>query len=495
MKYYHLNLVFLLYFSILITVKAQEEPQISFEPYTFETQDKQHKIEAELGTLTVTKNRRKKDQTQLQLKFVRFKSTNPNPGNPIVYLAGGPGGSGIATARGSRFDLFMAMREIGDVIAFDQRGTGMSDGPAPYQNYWAYPLDQPLEKAKVNQVIGEFAQKAKAYWEEKGEDLSAYNTNESADDINDLRMALGAEKISLWSISYGSHLALATLRRHEKSLDKIILAGVEGLHQTVKLPGDTQKLLEKIDALIKADKNARKVYPDFLGDLEKLLDKVEKEPVMVSTQHPLTGSPIEVAIGKYELQILLSNTLSGPQSFARLPYMVHQMLKGDFSPISKWAVYTHGGDISAMSTAMDVASGINQERIEQVQSEAQETLLSDAINFPYMAHYQAWTDLDLGYSFRSPVSSDLPVLCISGTLDGRTPPSNAEEILQYLPNGYHLVIQGAGHSDPLFLSSPIIKSVMLDYMKGKAVGDRKIKLDPVKVLRFAEQMKQNGPKP
>jgi pimeloyl-ACP methyl ester carboxylesterase len=58
----------------------------------------------------------------IELAFVRFKSTAKNPGPPIVYLAGGSGGSGIGAARGSRFPLFMALREIADVIAFDQSG-------------------------------------------------------------------------------------------------------------------------------------------------------------------------------------------------------------------------------------------------------------------------------------------------------------------------------------------------------------------------------------
>ena len=46
-----------------------------------------------------------------------------------------------------------------------------------------------------------------AHWKEQGVDLAAYTTNESADDLEALRHALGAATISLWSISYGTHLA------------------------------------------------------------------------------------------------------------------------------------------------------------------------------------------------------------------------------------------------------------------------------------------------
>ena len=54
--------------------------------------------------------------------------------------------------------------------------------------------------------------------------------------------------------------------------------------------------------------------------------------------------------------------------------------------------------------------------------------------------------------FGAPVRSDIPALLISGTLDGRTPVRNGEEVLEYLPKAQHLIIEGAGHSDPLFLS-------------------------------------------
>ncbi|MGH9957922.1 MAG: alpha/beta fold hydrolase, partial [Pyrinomonadaceae bacterium] len=77
---------------------------------------------------------------------------------------------------------------------------------------------------------------------------------------------------------------------------------------------------------------------------------------------------------------------------------------------------------------------------------------------------------------------NVPVLFISGTLDARTPVSNAEEYRAGFPNSTHLIIKGAVHSDPLFLSSPKIKDVMLEFMKGVPVSTTKITLPPMKFM-------------
>ena len=87
-----------------------------------------------------------------------------------------------------------------------------------------------------------------------------------------------------------------------------------------------------------------------------------------------------------------------------------------------------------------------------------------------------------GKTFRAPVKTRIPALFISGTLDVRTPPSSAEEVRRGLPNSIYLKIDGAVHSDPLFLSSPKIKDVMLEFMKGQKVSTTGITLERLKFL-------------
>src|SRR5215213_2467701 len=248
------------------TICAQPRSNtLKIKPYTFET-NKKEKVDAEFGTLFVTENRSDRESNLIELAFVRFKSTAKNPGPPIVYLAGGPGGSGIGAARGSRFPLFMALREIADVIAFDQRGTGFSKPNLTCLNRNALPLDvAPAREAAIKE-LRENASECAFYWRNvQRVDLTGYNTNESADDLEDLRKALGANQISLWTISYGTHLAFAAMSRHPNSIHRAILAGTEGPDHTYKLPSNIQKHLEDLAAVIKTDPHIGNEIPDFLG--------------------------------------------------------------------------------------------------------------------------------------------------------------------------------------------------------------------------------------
>src|SRR6185295_9354711 len=146
------------------------------------------------GSLFVPERRSDPQSNLIELAFVRFKSTSTTPGPPIVYLAGGPGGSGIGAARGSRFPLFMAMREVGDVIAFDQRGTGFSKPNLTCLQNIDLPLDVPPSADSVMKVMRARSEQCAFYWKNvQRVDLAGYNTNESADDLDDLRKALGAK--------------------------------------------------------------------------------------------------------------------------------------------------------------------------------------------------------------------------------------------------------------------------------------------------------------
>ncbi len=465
------------------TAHAQKAGELTIEPYVFES-SKKEKIQAEFGRFKVPENRSKKNEKKIELVFVRFKSTSKNPGSPIVYLAGGPGGSGIQSAKYGRFKLFMAMREFGDVIAFDQRGTGQSTPSLKCSNPFDLPLDQPMTRTSL---VKEERAKIKACaekWEKEGVDVSAYNTVENANDLNDLRKALGVKKISLWGISYGTHLALATIRQHGKYIDRSILAGVEAMDDTHKLPSNTDKLLGELSKRLKADPKLSKKIPNLNDLMNKVHKRLALKPASVEVTNPKTKKKHSVTVGLFDLQFLLSNFSGSNEAQSILPKLYHSMNKGDFSLLAQQiGRYRKRVNSNLMSIAMDCASGISKKRFAQIEREKQTAIYANAINMPFPEICSAINYKNLGKSFRRQVKSKVPVLFISGTLDGRTPVSNAEAAIKGFKNNSHLIIDGAGHSDPLFLSSPKIKDTMMKFMGRKKLPSI-INIEMEKPFRF-----------
>ena len=463
--------------------------KITIEPYMFESA-KGEKVDAELGRLIVPENRKAPNGRQVELAFVRFKQTGSGKGSPIVYLAGGPGGSGIGAAQGSRFSLFMAMREFGDVIAFDQRGTGQSKPSLGCKQK----LDLPPSVAGVREaMIARVMQRAEACRKQlaaEGLDLSAYNTEENADDIESLRIALGAERVSLWSISYGTHLALAAIKRHPKSIDRAIMAGVNGLDDRRKLPSDAEAALLEVSRLAKRDAELSALIPDVHALMMKVFADLEKGPVTAEVVNPQTKQPEKVSVSKLDVQFITAQSLGSARFVRSIPALFYAMSKGDYKEMALMSagMKFNGMPGSAMFYSMDCASDGSPERYARIKREERSALLGNAFNFLFADVCPTWNVKDLGPSFRSPVRSDVPVLMISGTLDGRTPPARAEDVRKGFPNGVHLIVEGASHDDDLWFSTPVIKESIVGFMKGeKLAPTRTVPVEPAIKFRMPQQ--------
>ena len=456
---------------------------LTLTPIRFGTTDRRMKaqvIDAEEGHLRVPERHAKPDGREITVHFVRFESTSDNPAAPIVYLAGGPGGSGTWSSSGDRFPLFQRMREVADVIAYDQRGTWSTEPYMVCPGSWSYPLDQPKNESTLEQAMKPYLDECREHWGAKA-NLSAYNSIESAEDLEALRIALGAEKLTLWGISYGTHLGLAYIRAHPDRVQRAILAGIEGPDHTYKLPARIDAIVHRVAEALRADKKASRVLPDFLGSLKQTLARLEKEPVTIELKHPETKEKVKVVLGPNDLRRGVYSVLGEREDIEELIERGLPVLQGDFKEMAKGALNSRLENRElVMSLSMDCASGATAARREMIREQGRTALLGDAINASLRATCANWPVDDLGDDYRSPVRGDMPVLFISGTLDIKTPPENAEDVLAGFPNGHHLVIHGGSHDDDLFLSSPKIAEAMIGFLRGEKVIDR-VELEP---LRF-----------
>jgi pimeloyl-ACP methyl ester carboxylesterase len=298
--------------------------------------------------------------------------------------------------------------------------------------------------------------------------------------VEALRQALEAPKISLWSTSYGTHLALAVIRRHERGVHRAILAGAEGPDHTLKLPGVVRSQFAEIAQIYEADPNLSNVVPDLLGSIQTLCMRLEDQPVTVEVTDRETGQRVTVTVGSFDLQLFAASILGRIQAIQAFPSAVHAMSGGDFTPLAQFALDFRRAPLgSAMSWMMDCASGASEERHAQFEREAKEFPMGGLTDFPFPNVCDAWGSPDLGPAFRAPVRSGVPVLFISGALDGRTPASNVEEIRRGFPNSLHVVIENTAHGDHLLLSTPETGELMLQFLKGEPISATRIPAPPL----------------
>lgn len=481
-------------FASLIAI-AQQPPaqrklgELWFEPFQFNMQGTM--VDGELGRLVVKENRAKADSRLIELAFVRLKSTAAKPGFPVVYLDGGPGSSAIGLAQVPDYmRAFQKLREVGDVILLDQRGVGRSRPNLTQITPDPLPADIFNDKAKAQ---AEFTKRFKAsaeHFRSQGVDLSAYNTRESAHDVDDIRKALGAEKVNLVGFSYGTHLGLACIRYHGANLNRVVLFGTEGPDHTEKLPSTSDNAVRRLAKIAAADPEIGPKAPDLYATLKRVLEKLEKEPAKVTVTDRRANKPVELTVSNVGLQFLIMRDLGDTNDLPIFPAWFVTMDRGDYSILSRFAERRYnqfGGGSPVMTVMVDGASGATVKRRRQIEREAKTSILGDIVNFPSFFIPGISEGTDLGDEFRGPINTAVPTLFFSGELDNNTQPFQADEVRKSFKNSTHIVIPNAGHES--MLTDERCQQTMVDFLNGTDVSKVKIALPPLTFVPIPEEKK------
>ena len=435
---------------------------IRWAPYQLELQSGE-KWTGELGMLDVPLLRRAPTKGHLTLRFARLPATAKADGPPIVYLAGGPGSSGIEAATGARSRLFERLRAHGDVILLDQRGTGMSDPPPECSTPWHFPAEAAATEANTNRSLEEAIRFCAAEWRRKGVAPEAYNTADNAGDVADLIRALGLRKARIIGISYGTFLGFALLRDHGALVEKAMFAGTEGPDNTIKLPTQADVVLDGLSKRLSA-----KDGPALIDQVERVFARLERSPVKVKLK-----DGTDQIVSLYDAQLATTFLMATSENAARLPRLSAAMDNGDFVPLAETIrrLRQFYGALPLMPLAMDGASPTSAARRRRVNSLVAKSIFGNTVNFPTANLAAALGIPKLPQIYVFPLRSDVPALFISGTLDSRTPPANAEEVRRGFRHSAHLVIDGGGHDNDLFFASSAIIDRIDDFLAGRSVHD------------------------
>lgn len=454
-----------------MTAHAQSAP-VTSQPTTLNVRDV-GEVEAIEHTIMVPENRSDQDSRMIAVRYVELPAINPAGHSPVIYLAGGPGGSATGTAEARRWAFFDALRQTHDVILLDQRGTGRSDSPPLCTSSVTWGPDDIGDRETFVAKQQEAFAECEAFWTEAGVDLKGYTTSENARDIRAVAEALGG-KVSLVGISYGSHLALATMKYHSDILDRVVLVSVEGLNQTVKLPERTDAFFARLQSALDESAVAAggEPYPDLAEAMRTVLARVEADKPVVDVFLRRGEPPQPRTIGPFAVQAAVAFSLADPRRG-------HDVARGIVAMAADEPDYTfmqfrgfmmpQRVRMRAMGTIMDLASGISGDRLKLVEEQAKTAIFGDVTNFPMPHLNDQGAPYRLSPYFRLDPMSERPTLVISGTLDGRTYPESGLEATSGLMNRTVITVENAGHN--LFFDHPDIVPSMIRFLSGEEVED------------------------
>jgi len=397
----------------------------------------ENQVDAKCGSLIVLEDPSNLESREISLNVAVVPAIKRSPeADPLFVLAGGPG-QAVTEIFPSIYNTLFRIHEQRDIVLVDQRGTGKSN-PLRCLD----PEDETVEDEEAIRLLKDCPKQLDA-------DLRYYTTDIAMQDLDHVRSALGYQSINLYGVSYGTRAALVYLKLFPHQLRSIVLDAVVDpafiLYQDAAQDG--QRALDLFFGRCEADEACQATFPNLKSEFDAVLQRVEETPVDITIAHPVTGKPLELTINRTTLMNIIFNTLYIPDLIAMLPLAIHQAYaEENYAPLITQSYLVNASIYDGMFYAVactEDAPLISSEKIDQ---QSKESLFTGNTK-TFLEVCEAWPQGELPEVVHAPVTSDVPVLMLSGEADPITPPWHAEQLNQSFTNDIHLIFNAMGHGN------------------------------------------------
>jgi pimeloyl-ACP methyl ester carboxylesterase len=394
------------------------------------------------GTYDVFEDRVSRKGRKLRLAFVIVPAKNGHPAkDPIFWFTGGPG----QTASETTWMDQSWMHDEHDIVMLDERGTSAAnalDCRAPgtldnLQGYFELPYSADIARACARD-LGRVA------------DLTQYSTAASVEDTDEVRRALGYDRINVVGASFGTYAALMYMRAHPDSVRSAVLYSmvIPANRVPLKHAAGAQRALDRIITECEKDAACHATYPQFREEFAAVLARVRAGSVQTTVPHPVSKAPTPVTLSEPAFVDAVRVLLYDTDSAHTLPDLVHHAFLGDFAPIaaagfdSSYHLYPEMRlGLTLAITCTEFTSRIDPGEIDR---ETKGSFLGAWRVRGQVEACREWPRTRLPAGFLDPFTSKVPTLIVSGDSDPVTPPEWGEATKAFLPNAIHAVVPG-GH--------------------------------------------------
>lgn len=392
------------------------------------------------GYLVVPENRHIPHGRVIKLPFIYVKTNNSAKSpDPVLYTGGGPGVSSLHPVTSITRRSLLRDR---DYIAFEQRGTHFA-----LPNLECEGLGQAVQKAylahrPIDDAVLEAVRQCREKLVRKGIDLSAYNTDESAADIEDLRRLLRIDSLNLMGISYSGGLMMAVLQKYPQHIRSLVLDSP--LPEFVNI--DEQELANFNEALSAAldgaDSSLTERFHSYFGSLFG--------KVFTISYQMKDGSMVTLDYGRNEMLSVIHDKLEDYDGIKELPQIISDMTSGKQEAyIESYfdGLFSGDGTVSGMRLSVYCSDKLAFEdpAIIQQQGIIMPWLAGFHVNDVYETQCDSWAVKPIDARTKKPFYSNVPVLLGAGGLDDACRPLYNDVIHHYFPNSQRLLFSKRLH--------------------------------------------------
>jgi pimeloyl-ACP methyl ester carboxylesterase len=391
------------------------------------------------GTLRVPEDRSNPDGRQIGLRVavVPAVATDPEP-DPLFVVAGGPGDAGTQFFAWLP-PVFEDVHATRDIILIDQRGTGDSNALKLPE----MPDTSGLSQTDADAFLSAWADDALASIDA---DPRFYTTTVAADDVDDVRAALGYETIDLYGTSYGGTLAQYYLRQHGEHVHVAVLDGSTPVDVPVleRMAASSHAALDLLFQRCAEDTACYQAFPRLADEWAALMDRLATPLTIVD---PESGA--EAVIDRIMLADAIHAALLTESTAAQIPLAIHLAQKNQWLEAAEViSAPPSGGPTLLMADEIfcsEAWARFNPAEVARLGagSYALERELAKAEERAAMCKYlpQAVVPADDAAA----VHTDTPVLWLAGDGDPQDPPVNLAMVPVQEPNSRIVVMPAQQH--------------------------------------------------
>lgn len=413
------------------------------------------------GDLLVPENRSVSNSATIRLHVAVLKSNGEQPEpDPLIYLSGGPGSVALEWLYWDAVQYGYILKHR-DVIFFDQRGIGYSepslDCPEVSEAFHDT-LDQNMSTEEwIQSKVGALLACHERLIDE-GIDLSAYNSATIAADVNDLRLALGYDKVNLFGLSYGTRLALTIMREFPEAVRSVVLDSPVPLQMDIfSTQGQSARdALNLVFERCAAEEACNAAFPGLRSAFYGLLERLEVDPITVHVSHLFTRQLSEMTVNGNVFLAGVIDALYDPDTILELPKIIyntyHQLPGHNYQLAQFMQIYLIRPEYSSEGMRYSVLcseeAAFTSFSTAMARGDGLEPRLRDYLEQDLQTDFStcdAWGVESVDPIENVAVKSEIPTLVMTGEFDPVTPPAWGEAVIETLPNATHVVFPNLSH--------------------------------------------------